>query len=63
VVRALGCGLLNKEIASRVNVSNAPVETYRKQVAAKIGISGAELVRLATLYRSTSWAFNQPPEG
>ena len=63
LLRELGCGLLNKEIAARLELSVATVETYRKQVAAKLGISGAELVRLATLYRSTSWAFNQPPEG
>ncbi|QCH14262.1 response regulator transcription factor [Synechococcus sp. CB0101] len=55
VVRALGCGLLNKEIASRLNLSNATVETYRKHVAARLGVSGAELVRLASLYRMLSW--------
>ncbi len=55
LLRELGCGLLNKEIAARLDLSVATVETYRKGVAAKLGISGAELVRLATLYRATAW--------
>lgn len=53
--RELGCGLLNKEIAARLDLSVATVETYRKNVTAKLGVSGAELVRLATLYRTFSW--------
>jgi DNA-binding NarL/FixJ family response regulator len=55
VVRALGCGLMNKEIAARLGLSVATVATYRKNVAAKLGVSGAELVRLATIYRLLSW--------
>ena len=46
---------LNKEIAARLDLSVATVETYRKNVAAKLGVSGSELVRLATLYRTFSW--------
>jgi DNA-binding NarL/FixJ family response regulator len=55
LVRELGCGLLNKEIAARLELSVATVETYRKSVAAKLGVSGAELVRLATLHRILRW--------
>ena len=55
LLRELGCGLLNKQIASRLDLSVATVETYRKNVAAKLGVSGAELVRLATLYRALNW--------
>lgn len=62
LLRELGCGLLNKEIAARLNLSVATVETYRKSVAAKLGISGAELVRLATLYRATAWDFTGKKE-
>jgi DNA-binding NarL/FixJ family response regulator len=62
LLRELGCGLLNKEIAARLGLSVATVETYRKQVAAKLGISGAELVRLATLYRAIGWEFKQLQE-
>ncbi len=61
VLRALGCGLLNKEIAARLGLSVATVETYRKNVAAKLGMSGAELVRLATIDRLLRWNACQPP--
>ena len=60
LVRELGCGLLNKEIAARLELSVATVETYRKSVAAKLGVSGAELVRLATLYRTLRWNAGSP---
>jgi len=51
--------LLNKEIAARLDLSVATVETYRKGVAAKLGVSGAELVRIATLYRCLRWSDGQ----
>jgi DNA-binding NarL/FixJ family response regulator len=51
----LGNGQLNKQIASRLQLSPTTVETYRKNVAAKLGVSGAELVRLAVLYRYLHW--------
>ena len=54
----LGCGLLNKEIAARLQLSVSTVESYRKSVAAKLGVSGAELVRLAVLARAFS--FSEP---
>ncbi len=60
LLRELGCGLLNKEIAARLDLSVATVETYRKNVTAKLGVSGAELVRLATLYRTLSWHEGSP---
>ena len=55
LLQELGCGFLNKEIAARLHLSLATVETYRKGVAAKLGVSGAELVRLAVLARTFSW--------
>ncbi len=60
LLRELGCGLLNKEIAVRLDLSVSTVETYRKSVASKLGVSGAELVRLATLYRAFSWDAASP---
>jgi DNA-binding NarL/FixJ family response regulator len=60
LLRELGCGLLNKEIAARLELSVSTVETYRKSVAAKLGVSGSELVRLATLYRAFSWDASPP---
>lgn len=51
VFDALGKGLLNKEIAKELHLTVATVETYRKTMSAKLGISGAELVRASVLYR------------
>ena len=56
----LGNGQLNKQIASRLQLSATTVETYRKTVAAKLGVSGAELVRLAVLYRCLRWSSQSP---
>ena len=47
----VGRGLLNKEIAHELGLSIQTVETYRKALSHKLGISGAELVRAASLHR------------
>ena len=51
----LGQGQLNKQIAVNLGLTATTVETYRKGIAAKLGVSGSELVRLATLYRCLGW--------
>lgn len=51
VFKALGLGLSNKEIATQLGLSLSTVETYRKTLSRKLGLSGAELVRAATLHR------------
>jgi len=45
----IGLGLSNKQIASRLALSVATVETHRKAIARRVGLSGAELVRSAAL--------------
>lgn len=45
----IGRGLSNKEIARAAQLSIATVETHRKAIAQKLGLSGAELVRQASL--------------
>ena len=45
----IGQGLSNKEIARSTSLSIATVETHRKAIAQKLGMSGAELVRHASL--------------
>lgn len=45
----IGQGLQNKEIARRVGVEVNTVETHRKEIARRLAVSGAELVRLAAL--------------
>ena len=57
LMKALGHGLLNKEIARSLQLTEATVKTYRKQVATSLGVSGSQLVRLATLYRC--WCLDQ----
>lgn len=51
VFAALGKGQLNREIAAAFGLSVATVETYRKSISGKVGISGSELVRAAVLLR------------
>lgn len=50
----LGEGLSNKDIAKRFSISTRTVETHRKSIARKLGVSGAALVRLATIYAHSS---------
>jgi len=45
----IGQGLSNKEIARATDLAIATVETHRKAIAQKLGVSGAELVRQASL--------------
>lgn len=54
VFRLIGQGLKTSEIGERLGISRNTVETHRKGIAAKLGASGAELVRLATLHNQTS---------
>ena len=51
VFLAIGKGLLNKQIALQLGLSVATVETYRKNICAKLQLSGVELVRAAVLHR------------
>jgi DNA-binding NarL/FixJ family response regulator len=50
VFKLIGDGLLNKQIAARLFISVGTVETHRKSVARKLGVSGSELVRKSALY-------------
>lgn len=56
----LGSGLLNRQIADRLRLTPATVASYRKSVAAQLGISGSELVRLAVLYRCLQGPLAEP---
>lgn len=54
VFRLIGRGLKTADICQQLGISRNTVETHRKGIAAKLGASGAELVRLATLHNHTS---------
>lgn len=45
----IGRGCSNKEIAAHTGLALSTVETHRKAIAQRLGVSGAELVRQASL--------------
>jgi len=47
----IGQGKTNKEIARLAGSSISTIETHRKMIAKKLNLSGAELIREATLYQ------------
>lgn len=49
VLHLLGQGEASKEIARDLGLSLNTVDTHRRNIAAKLGVSGAELIRLAVL--------------
>ena len=49
VFSLLGDGMSSKQIAAALKLSIRTVETHRKHIVSKAGVSGAELMRLATL--------------
>lgn len=50
VLQLLGAGLVSREIARVLGVTLQTVETYRKNLSAKLGVSGTALVRVAVLH-------------
>jgi DNA-binding NarL/FixJ family response regulator len=49
IFRLIGRGLSNRDIAANLHLSPRTVETHRKNIVAKVGVSGLDLVRLAAL--------------
>lgn len=54
VLRLIGRGLKTADIATHLGISAHTVSTHRKRIATKLGASGAELVRLATIHNQLS---------
>lgn len=54
VFQLIGQGMRTKAIGERLGISRHTVESHRKAIAAKLGASGAELVRLATIHNQTT---------
>jgi len=49
IYELIGAGLSNKQMAQQLGLSVATVETHRKAIARRLGLSGAELVCHAAL--------------
>lgn len=58
---ALGDGLSNKELGQRFGISTRTVETHRRAIARKLGVSGSALVRLAVLHYRMHDDATRPP--
>ncbi|MBN8708925.1 MAG: hypothetical protein BGO12_19095 [Verrucomicrobia bacterium 61-8] len=50
VLQLIGGGFTSKEIAGRLTLSVQTIETHRKSIAKKLGMSGAELVSYGTIF-------------
>lgn len=50
VLSLIGRGMSSKAIASRLGLAADTVHTHRRHITIKLGVSGAELVRIAVLY-------------
>ena len=53
ILRLLGLGNSNRAIAERLNISIRTVETHRRNISSKLGVSGAALIHQATLLNQT----------
>jgi two-component system response regulator DevR len=54
VFTLIGQGMRTKAIGEHLGISRHTVESHRKAIAAKLGASGAELVRKATIHNQTT---------
>jgi DNA-binding NarL/FixJ family response regulator len=49
----IGKGMTSRQIAATLGIRLPTVNTHRQAIASKLGVAGAELVRLATVYNQT----------
>jgi DNA-binding CsgD family transcriptional regulator len=50
VLDLIGQGLSSEEIAARLNISTLTARTHRRNITAKLGVKGGELVLLASAH-------------
>jgi DNA-binding NarL/FixJ family response regulator len=53
VFELIGKGMTSRQIATALGIGLPTVSTHRQAIASKLGVVGAELVRLATVYNQT----------
>jgi DNA-binding NarL/FixJ family response regulator len=54
IFQLIGHGLLSKEIGDRLSISTHTVQSHRKQIASKLGTTGAELLKEALRHHHES---------
>ena len=54
IFQLIGHGLLSKEIGDRLSISTHTVQSHRKQIASKLGTTGAELLKVALRHHHES---------
>lgn len=54
IFRCIGQGMSSKAVASHLGISVFTVDTHRRNIGAKLGISGADLVQAASVHIRTS---------
>ena len=63
VFERIGQGMATKDIAASLGITVHTVNTHRKAIVSKLGVVGAELVRLATIHNQTRPATRSEPTG
>jgi len=53
VFRLIGKGMTSRQIAASLGIRLPTVSTHRQAIASKLGVTGANLIRLATVYSQT----------
>jgi DNA-binding NarL/FixJ family response regulator len=53
VLQLIGKGMSSRQIAAALGISLHTANTHRRAITSKLGVSGAELVRLATVHNHT----------
>jgi two-component system nitrate/nitrite response regulator NarL len=56
IFRCIGQGMASKAVAAQLGISVFTVDTHRRNIGAKLGLTGADLVQAASVHIRTSLA-------